>query len=203
MTEQEHLDRLRCDPQLHRRPRSLKIGTHHRKGPWKKKVVNSNALPIVEVSKRVHLKLGARSGELNLVVVRMDDFDVVLETNFLIEHKVIVMPLAKCLVIIDHNPTVILASIIQLGNLRMISTIQLKRGLVREEPTFMAIPLTEEVTTEETIPSEIKDVQDSYANIMPESLPQTLPPRRGIDHDIELLPRVKTPSEERISDGSP
>ena len=37
----------------------------------------------------------------------------------------------------------------------------------------------------------IKDVLDSYADIMPKSLPQTLPPRRGIDHEIELLPGVK------------
>ena len=41
----------------------------------------------------------------------------------------------------------------------------------------MAIPLMEDVTTKETIPSEIKDVLDNYADIMPESLPQTLPPR--------------------------
>ena len=39
----------------------------------------------------------------------------------------------------------------------------------------MAIPLMEEVTTEETIPSEIKEVLNSYADIMPESSPQTLP----------------------------
>ena len=49
----------------------------------------------------------------------------------------------------------------------------------------------EEMTTEETIPSEIKDVLDSYADIMAESLPQTLPPRRGNDHKIELLPGVE------------
>ena len=66
----------------------------------------------------------------------------------------------------------------------MISVIQLKRELAQEEPTFMAIPLMEEVTTEDTIPSEIKDVLDSYADIMSESLPQTLPPRRGINHEI-------------------
>ncbi|XP_023519358.1 uncharacterized protein LOC111782791 [Cucurbita pepo subsp. pepo] len=53
----------------------------------------------------------------------------------------------------------------------------------------------EEVTTEETIPSEIKEVLDSYADIIPESLPQTLPPRRGIDHEIELLPGVKPPAK--------
>ena len=59
----------------------------------------------------------------------------------------------------------------------------------------MAIPLMEEVTTEETIPNKIKEVLNSYADIVPESLPQTLPPRRGIDHEIELLARVKLPAK--------
>ena len=122
---------------------------------------------MVGVSKRVPFKLGAWTGELDLVVVRMDDFDVVLRMDFLLEHKVIPMPLAKCLVITKRNPTIIPASIKQQDNLRMISAIQLKRGLAREEPTFMAIPLMEEVTTEETIPSEIKEVLDNYADIMP------------------------------------
>ena len=140
---------------------------------------------------------------MDLVVVCMDNFDMVLGMDFLLEHKVIPMPLAKCLVITDHNPTVIPASIKQQGNLRMISAIQLKRELTREKPTFMAIPLMEEMTTEETIPIEIKDVLDSYVDIMPESLPQTLPSRRDIDHKIELLSGVKTPSDERIPDSSP
>ena len=150
---------------------------------------------IVGVSKRAPFKLGTWTGEMDLVVVRMDDFDVVLGMDFLLEHKVIPMPLAKCLVIIDHNPTVIPASIKQPGNLRKISVIQLKRGLAREEPTVMAIPLMEEMTTKGTVPSKIKEVLDSYADIMPESLPQTLPPRRGIDHKIELLPGVKPPAK--------
>ena len=49
----------------------------------------------------------------------------------------------------------------------------------------------EDMTTDETIPSEIKDILASYADITPESLPQTLPPCQGIDHEIELLPRVQ------------
>ena len=157
-------------------PEARRFGLAIEKNPRKMKVVNSEALPIVGVSKRVPFKLGTWTQEMDLVVVRMDDFNVVLG-----------MPLAKCLVITDHNPTVIPASIKQPGSLRMISAIQLKRELAQEKPTFMAITLMEEITIEETIPSEIKDVLDSYADIMPESLPQTLPPRRGIDHEIELL----------------
>ncbi|XP_022930069.1 uncharacterized protein LOC111436556 [Cucurbita moschata] len=59
----------------------------------------------------------------------------------------------------------------------------------------MAIPLIEEATTEETVPEGIKEVLDSYTDIMPESLPQTLQPRRGIDDKIELLPGVKPPTK--------
>ena len=70
---------------------------------------------------------------MDLVVVCIDNFDVVLGMDFLLEHKVIPMPLAKCLVITNHNPTVIPTSIKQPGNLRMISAIQLKRELAREE----------------------------------------------------------------------
>ena len=40
------------------------------------------------VSKRIPFKLGAWKGELDLVEVRMDDFDLVLEMEFLLEHKV-------------------------------------------------------------------------------------------------------------------
>ena len=167
------------------------------------KAVNSEALPIVRVSKRVPFKLGAWTGEFDLVSVRMDYFDMVLGIEFLLEHKVIPMPLAKCLVITSRNPTVIPASIKQPGNLRMISVIQLKRGLTREEPTFMAIPLMERVTTEETIPSEIKEILDSYADIMPKSLPQTLSPRRGINHEIEILPGVKPPAKNAYRMASP
>ena len=68
------------------------------KDTGKMKAVNSEALPIVGVSKRVPLQLAGWTGNVDLVVVRMDDFDVVLGMEFLLEHKVIPMPLAKCLI---------------------------------------------------------------------------------------------------------
>ena len=58
-------------------------------------VFNLETLPTVGVSKRVSLKRGAWSGEMDLVVVRMDNFDVVLGMDFLFEHKVIPMAMAK------------------------------------------------------------------------------------------------------------
>ena len=72
-----------------------RLGLSIGKDLGKMKAVNSEALPIVRVSKGVPFKIGDWTGELDLVVVRMDDFDVVLGMEFLLEHKVIPMPLAK------------------------------------------------------------------------------------------------------------
>ena len=52
----------------------------------------------------------------------MDDFDVVLEMEFLLKDQVIIMLLAKCLVITRSTPTVIQIDFHQLKGLRMIST---------------------------------------------------------------------------------
>ena len=69
------------------------------------KVVNSIALPIVRLVKQTMVKLGGWKGPLDFMVVKMDDFDVVLRMEFLLEHQVIPMPLAKCLVITGSFPT--------------------------------------------------------------------------------------------------
>lgn len=41
------------------------------------------------------------------MIVKNDDFDVMLGMEFLLEHKVIPIPLAKCLLIIESTPTVV------------------------------------------------------------------------------------------------
>ncbi|KAA0060453.1 hypothetical protein E6C27_scaffold22G002800 [Cucumis melo var. makuwa] len=50
------------------------------------KAVNSVALPIVGLVKRTTIKLGGWKGLVDFVVVKIDDFDVVLGMEFLIEH---------------------------------------------------------------------------------------------------------------------
>ncbi|KAA0046790.1 Asp_protease_2 domain-containing protein [Cucumis melo var. makuwa] len=56
-------------------------------------------------------EVGRMERPVYFVVVKMDDFDVVLEMEFLLEHQVISMPSAKCLVIIGSSPTIVQADI--------------------------------------------------------------------------------------------
>ncbi|KAL4031055.1 hypothetical protein IC575_009311 [Cucumis melo] len=140
------------------------------------------------------IRLGGWSGLVDFVVVKMDDFDVVLGMEFLLEHQVIPMPLAKCLVITGPTPRLCI-DLRQPDGLKMISAMQLKKGLSRDEPTFMAIPLKSSENSGETVPKEIMRVLEKYRDVMPDSLPKSLPPRRMIDHEIELVPGAKLPAK--------
>ncbi|KAA0047292.1 reverse transcriptase [Cucumis melo var. makuwa] len=68
----------------------------------------------------------------------MDDFDVVLGLEFLLETR-----------------------------LKMILAMQLKKGLTRDELTFMAIPLDPSENQGETVPKDIICVLEKYRDVMP------------------------------------
>lgn len=64
-----------------------------KKDSGKMKIVYFEALPIVGTVKKASLKLGGWRGDVDLVLIRMDDFDVVLVIEFLLEYIVIPVPL--------------------------------------------------------------------------------------------------------------
>ncbi|TYK01231.1 reverse transcriptase [Cucumis melo var. makuwa] len=115
--------------------------------------------------------------------------------EFLLEHQVIPMPLAKCLVITGSTPSVVQTDLRQPDGLKMISVMQLKKGFSRDEPTFMAISLYSLENSGETVSKEIMRVLEKYRDVMPDSLPKSLSPQRMIDHEIELVPGAKSPGK--------
>ncbi|KAA0055061.1 reverse transcriptase [Cucumis melo var. makuwa] len=60
---------------------------HWEKDSGRMKVVNYVALPIVGLVKQVVIRLRGWKGPIDFVVVKMDDFDVVLDMEFLLEHQ--------------------------------------------------------------------------------------------------------------------
>ena len=84
-----------------------RLRLHWEKDTERMKVANFFVLPIVELAKRMMIKLEGWNKPVDFMVVKMDDFDVVLEMEFLLEHQVIPMLLAKCLVIMRSAPIVV------------------------------------------------------------------------------------------------
>ncbi|KAA0056479.1 RNA-directed DNA polymerase-like protein [Cucumis melo var. makuwa] len=73
---------------------------------------------------------------------------------------------------------------------KLLSSLQ-KKGLTRDEPTFMAIPLHSLENSGDTVPKDILCVLEKYCDMMPDSLPKSLLLRRMIDHEIKLVPGEK------------
>ncbi|KAA0046480.1 gag-asp_proteas domain-containing protein [Cucumis melo var. makuwa] len=155
------------------------------------KAVNSVALPIVGLVNRSTIKLGGWKGPVDFVVVKMDDFDVVLGMEFLLEHQVIPMPSGKCLAIFGFFPTVVQADIRQPKGFKMILAMQLDESSAQEEPSSAAILLGALEKPRETVLKDTPCVPEKCHDVLPNSWPKSVSMRRTIDHGIELLPEAK------------
>ena len=76
----------------------------------------------------------------------------------------------------------------------MLSVIQFSKGVRKEEPAFLAAMVGDEPTESKEIPPELGQVLTEFKDVMPAELPKILPPKREIDHKIDLVPNVEPPA---------
>jgi len=84
------------------------------------------------------------------------------------------------------------------ANTEMCSALQLKKGMQKGETTFLALSFeaeTDATATSGLVPEPVAQLMEEFQDIMPVELPSKLPPRREIDHAIELVPGAKTPAQ--------
>ena len=67
-----------------------------------------------------------------------------------------------------------------------LSALQFSKGLKKKGPTFLATLKMEEEPKEVQAPKAIQKVLGEFKDVMPAELPKRLPPRREVDHAIEL-----------------
>ena len=59
----------------------------------------------------------------DFVIFKMDDLDTVLDMSFIFKHKVILMPLVKCLVVMGSKQTIIQTNSHQPKGVKMMTTL--------------------------------------------------------------------------------
>ncbi|KAA0031687.1 uncharacterized protein E5676_scaffold409G00190 [Cucumis melo var. makuwa] len=155
------------------------------------KAVNSIALPVIGLVKQTTIKLEGWKGRVDFVVVKMDNFDVVLGMKFLLEHQVILMPLARCLVITGSSPTIVQAEIRQRNGFKMISAMRLDENRAQGEPPFVETPLRTSKKLRKTVPKDTLCVSKKYHGVMPNSCPKSSSMRRRPDHGVESPSEAK------------
>ncbi|KAI3451450.1 hypothetical protein Pfo_008115 [Paulownia fortunei] len=72
---------------------------------------------------------------------------------------------------------------------------QFKRGCKRKEPSFLCTLRFDEIEEASgPIPEVVKGLLREFEDVMPDELPRKLPPKRAVDHEIELVPGTKPPA---------
>ncbi|KAG8474262.1 hypothetical protein CXB51_033921 [Gossypium anomalum] len=129
------------------------------------KTVNSESIPIKGVTKRVNLQFGDWTGKTSIKVIPLDDYDFVVGLSFLDQ----------------VNATICLS-----GNFM---------GVRRDEVSYLAtLKIKETDKTVGEIPKEVGQVLQSFRDVMPANLPKSLPPKREVDHRIELVSNIVPPA---------
>ncbi|RVW72185.1 hypothetical protein CK203_059524 [Vitis vinifera] len=94
--------------------------------------------------------------------------------------KVVPLPFLRSMAILEEEKSCMVPTVNE-GTLKipMLSAMQVKKGLKREEVTYLAT-LKEERDdgSGEPMPKEIEGVLDEFKDVMPPELPKKLPPRR-------------------------
>ena len=157
------------------------------------KAVNSKATAATGVASNVRMRIGQWEGHSNLTVVPLDDFDLILGQDFLRRARAVVMPYWEKLVILSGDEPVVVRTAARKkgGKLRLVSAMSMKRAARHSDTQTYVAALLGETTEGETgtpVPPELEDVLEQFVDRMSENMPKSLPPRRAVDHRIELEP---------------
>ena len=163
------------------------------------KAVNRKAQKIQGVAKNVPMQIGDWKGMCSLLCVPLDDFDLILGVDFLLRAKVTLIPHLGGLMMLEEKQSCFVKALRTKdggkGQPEMLSTIQLKKGLKKDQETYVAALIEIKEGQSMEVPDLVIKILKEFRDVMPTELPKELPPRRLIDHKIELLPGTKAPAQ--------
>lgn len=107
------------------------------------------------------------------------------------------VPFADCVVIFDEeSPCTVPATREWNSGPSLLSAVQVKKGLRHQEETYLVALKDSEGgdAVIDELPQLVRDVLREFRDVMPNELPKKLPPRREVDHRIELAEGAKPPA---------
>ena len=79
------------------------LGLKVSKCPNKIKAINSEAKPVSGIAFGVRFKVGERTGKVNFLIMKLDDFDVIMGDVFSMAAKATLLPFISVMLIFDGN----------------------------------------------------------------------------------------------------
>ncbi|XP_017609662.1 uncharacterized protein LOC108455631 [Gossypium arboreum] len=155
-----------------------KLGLKIENLPGQIKKVNSESVPIKGVAKGVKLQFGDWTGtasiKVNATICPSSNFMVISDSNH------------QCMVRLTRK-----------GSLegKTLFAIQFAKGVRRDEVSYLSTLKIEEIgKSVGEIPKEVGQVLQFFRDVIPAKLPKNLPPKRKVDHRIELVSNMVSPA---------
>lgn len=130
----------------------------------------------------------------------VDDFELILGMDFLLAANVSVMPRYGGIFIGDEKQPCFVRGILEKwdkGKTKdgLLSALQVEAGLKRGEVTYLAALVEVKPDQMVEVPDSVAEILREFDDVMPSELPKSLPPRRAVDHKIELEPGARPPAQ--------
>ncbi|KAL2223595.1 UNVERIFIED_CONTAM: Transposon Tf2-11 polyprotein [Sesamum indicum] len=124
----------------------------------------------------------------------MDDFKLILGLEFLRDTRTAVLPHADSLMMLGAKPCVIPTLAGRTGG-KNLSAMQFEKGHKQDEISYLGTLCFEEMEeVSGPTPGGSKELLGESKDVMPDELPRKLPPKRAVDHEIELVPGTRPPA---------
>ncbi|KAL2226520.1 UNVERIFIED_CONTAM: hypothetical protein Sindi_2010700 [Sesamum indicum] len=124
----------------------------------------------------------------------MDDFKLILGLEFLRDTRTAVLPHVDSLMMMGAKPCVIPTLAGHIGE-KNLSAMQFEKGRKRNGPSYLCTLCFDEMEeVSGPITGSIKKLLMEFEDVMPDELPRKLPPKRAVDHKIELVPGMRPPT---------
>ena len=155
---------------------------------------NARSLPIEGVTRGALMQIGLWQGKANITVASLDDKMFYLGIDFLDMMKTFLEPYANTMCIMEKGQHCVVPLKRENDEGKMLSVLQFTKGIKKKQPTFLVTLKFDEEVKEVQAPKAVQEVLDDFKNVMPAELPKRIPPKRKVDHAIELEPRAKPPA---------
>ena len=148
--------------------------------------------------KNMAIQMGDWKGTIDFLSAPLDDFDFILGNDFFQRAKVALLPHLNGLLIMDEKQPCFVAGISKPpkrpSREKTLSALQLEKGLRKGEHTYVAAMIEINLNKQVEVLDAVAPILRRFADVMPPELPEKLPPRRQMDHRIELMPGSRPPA---------
>lgn len=137
------------------------------------KTVNLKEVPPARIAKDLEIRIGHWTSHETVEVIPLDDYDFVIGLDFIDKINSLMVPFADCLWVLDSRCQCVVVVKCITGNAKILSAMQLTKGLRKGKATYIASLKVEDPVDEVTgIPPEVACILEDFRSVMALELPK-------------------------------